>query len=290
MTGANRKQVLAGVAWMAFAMSCIGIVDAMAKWLGLTLHGLVVTWGYFASMFVAMLVWMVLRRRSPRNAMRTTRWRLQTARAACLVGSLSCLFVALTHLPLAETTTISFTAPLFAVALAGPMLGERVGWRRWAAVSAGMAGALLVARPGGELFQPAAILPFIGAAFFAMFNIVTRLVGKDPMETTLFYTFGAGTVLSAFAVPFVWTPPTMVELWVFALAGVLGAVAHVSIVRALEHADVSVVAPLNYARLVWAIGLGAAWFSQWPDALALVGAGIIVASGLYVVLGAARGY
>jgi drug/metabolite transporter (DMT)-like permease len=281
---------MAGVAWMAFAMSCIGIVDALAKWLGVTLHGLQVTWGYFAAAFVTLLVVAVTRQRSPLALAKTPRWRMQCARAACLVGSLSCLFVALQHMPLAEATTISFTAPLFTVALAGPMLGERVGWQRWMAVIVGMAGAILVVRPGGELFQPAALLPFVGAGFFAMFNIVTGMLGGERPETTLLYTFGAGTVMASAWLPFVWQTPNLYEGGLFVVAGAIGLLAHFGIVRAFAEAEVSVVAPLNYVRLIWAISLGVLWFDQWPDTLALVGGLVIVGSGLYVVMRAARGH
>ena len=212
----------------------------------------------------------------------------KASNAACLVGSLSCLFVALQYIPLAEATVISFTSPLFVVALAGPMLGERVGLSRWAAVLGGMAGAALVVRPGGDLFQPASLLPFIGAFFFAMFNIITRKLQGENGQTTLLYTFGAGAILTALSMPWVWTWPTPYEWFVIVASGALGTLAHVGIVRSLANADVSILAPLNYTRLIWALGLGVAWFNQWPDTIALGGGCIIIASGLYVVMSAAR--
>lgn len=284
-----RPDVLRGVAWMAAAMSFIGIVDAMAKWLGQTLHGLQVTWLYFATMLAMLVVYLAGRRVPARALLFTHRRRWQLARGACLTGSLSCLFVALQHMPLAEATTISFTSPLFVVALAGPLLGEHVRWQRWAAVLVGMGGAALVVRPGGELFRAAAWLPFIGAAFFALFTIITRKLEGEQPHTTLFHTFGVGTVVLGLSLPWIWQWPSGHEWVVIAGTGILGVFAHVSIVRSLSLVDASVVAPLNYVRLVWAIGLGVALFAQWPDGLALVGAAVIVLSGLYVVMGAARG-
>ncbi len=274
---------------MVLAMSCIGIVDATAKWLGQSLHGLQVVWGYFSAMTFTLVLVIVGQRRSPFTLLKTQRWKLQVGRAACLVGSLSCLFVALQHIPLAEATVISFTAPLFVVALAGPMLGERVHWTRWVAVLTGMAGATLVVRPGTELFQIAALLPLIGSFFFALFNIVTPKLREDPSETTLLYTCGAGALLTTIGAPWVWQWPSLNEWLIILGFGALGALAHFGVVRSFMNADVSTLAPLNYTRLIWALGLGWILFSQWPDTLALVGGAIIVASGLYVVINAARG-
>ena len=111
------------------------------------------------------------------------------ARGLSILASLTFIFAALQFMPLAEATVINFTGPLFMVALAGPMLGEKVGWRRWAAVLVGLAGAMIVVRPGSEVFQWAALLPIGSAVFFALFQLITRkLAGHDSTMTTLLYT------------------------------------------------------------------------------------------------------
>ena len=205
-----------------------------------------VVWGYFNAMTFTLVLVIIAQRGSPVKLLRTQRWKLQVGRAACLVGSLSCLFVALQHIPLAEATVISFTAPLFVVALAGPILGERVHWTRWVAVLTGMAGATLVVRPGTDLFQIAALLPLVGSFFFAMFNIITPVV-RTPVNTLLY-------TLSRRPVDHRWylgvamaITQRVVNILGF---GALGALAH-GIVRSFMNADVSTLAPLNYARLVW---------------------------------------
>ena len=224
-----------------------------------------------------------------RQLWRSTRPWLQSARALCLVGSLVCLFSSLRVLPLAEATIISFTAPLFVVALAGPMLGEPVGWRRWAAVLAGLVGAMLVIRPGSDLFQWAALLPLVGAVFFALFSLITRWLGPaDPPTTTLFYTTFVGSVVLTLMAAVVWVTPTWTEVAWFWLSGALGVIAHLALVQAMLHADASIVAPLNYVRLIWAISIGIVVFGDWPSTGELVGGAVIVASGLYVVYSAAR--
>ena len=121
-----RNATLRGVVRMVMAMSCIGIVDALAKVLGDRLSGIQVAWGYFVCMWLALVLLSSARGTHPISLVRTRNPQLQWARAACLVMSLSLLFTALRHLPLAEATTISFTAPLFVVALAGPVLRHRM--------------------------------------------------------------------------------------------------------------------------------------------------------------------
>ncbi len=266
-------------------MSCIGILDGAAKYLGLRLNGLEVAWGYFLATFACVVGYALATGVPPSRLVRSRRPWLQAGRAACLVASLSCLFVSLTYLPLAEATAINFTGPLFIVALSGPLLGERIDPGRWLAVAVGMCGALIVVRPGAEVFHWASLLPLAGAFFFALLNIITRLQrSADPTLTTLAHTFGIGSALMSLALPFVWVAPTPAEWAVFAGSGVLGFAAHFSIVRSLEIADASTVAPLNYVRLVWAIGIGFVVFGNVPGAATLVGGAIIVASGLYVVL------
>ena len=281
-----------GVLWMLLGMSCIGILDGAAKYLGTRLNGIEVAWGYFVATFTCIMAYALATRRSRVRPLRSRRPWLQAGRAACLVSSLSCLFVSLNYLPLAEATAISFTGPLFIVALSGPLLGERIDLGRWLAVAAGMAGALIVVRPGAAVFHWASVLPLVGAFFFALLNIATRLLrSADSTITTLIHTFGIGSALMSLMLPAVWLPPTLGECLVFAATGVLGFAAHFSIVRSLELADASTVAPLNYVRLVWAIGIGFAVFGDLPGAATLAGGAIIVASGLYVVYreaGAAR--
>ncbi len=286
---ATLPPALAGTLWMLAGMSAIGLVDGLAKWLARDLHGVQVAWGYFLVMLVCLLPVAAARRTSPARLLRSYRPWLQLARAGCLVMSLSCLFFSLRWLPLAEATTIGFTAPLFIVALSGPMLGERVGRARWAAVLAGMLGALIVARPGTGLLHWSSMVALTGAFFFAQFNIVTRKLGAtDRPLTTLFHTFGIGTLILSAAVPVVWITPTAAQWLVFAVSGTLGLLGHYAIFRSLALADASVVAPLNYVRLVWAVAIGVVIFGDVPDAWTLTGGAITVASGLYVVLRSRR--
>ncbi len=282
--GAARRTRLAGAAWMLVGASCIGIVDGIAKYLAPTLNGVQVVWGYVGASLICLLAVTLARGESPVSLARTRRPWLQLARGASLTCSLSALFVSLRYLPLAVATTVSFTAPLIIVALSGPILGERVGVGRWVAVLVAMVGAAMVVRPGSDVFHWASLLTLLGAFFFALFNIATRVLGGlDRTLTTVLYTFIVSTALVSLAMPFVWVTPTALQWLLFAASGLLGFAAHFSIARSLALADVSAVAPLHYVRLLWAIGIGLVVFAHVPDAWTLAGGTLIVASGLYVV-------
>ncbi len=283
-TTGSSGSTLAGSLMMAMAMSLIGLIDAIAKYSTSHLHGLQVTWIYFLAMLISLLITIVLAHGKLAFTMRTKHWRLQCLRGLYIVCSLSLLFTGLTWLPLAEATLISFTAPLFIIALAGPILKESVSLRMWIVVIVGLCGALLVIRPGSSLFQWASLLPLAGAVFFAMFNIVTRQIGAaDSVATTSFYTFGFGALALALAQPIVWTTPTAVSLAQIAAAGAMGMMAHLLIALSIQRAPVSIVAPLNYVRLIWALSLGYWWFGEIPDLLSVVGAILIISSGVYTV-------
>jgi drug/metabolite transporter (DMT)-like permease len=278
-----RRAHVAGAAWMLLAASCIAIVDGIAKYLAADIHGVQVVWGYVGASLIIMLAVALARGEPVASLARTRRPWLQLARGTLLVFSLAGLFISLAYLPLAVATAVSFTAPLIIAALSGPLLGERVGTGRWVAVLVGMAGASLVMRPGSEVFHWAALLTLMGAFFFALFNIATRMLGGyDRPLTTVLYTFVVSTALVSLAMPAVWVTPTALQWSLFAVSGLLGFIAHFSIARSMVLADASAVAPLQYVRILWAIAIGFAVFGHVPDPWTLAGGGLIVASGIYV--------
>jgi drug/metabolite transporter (DMT)-like permease len=283
-TPANQRRAhIAGAAWMLLAASCIAIVDGIAKYLAVDINGVQVVWGYVGASLIILLAVALARGESLLSLARTRRPWLQLARGATLVCSLSGLFVSLRYLPLAVATTVSFTAPLIIAALSGPLLGERVGTARWLAVLVGMVGASLVMRPGSEVFHWAALLTLLGAFFFALFNIATRkLGGFDRPLTTVLYTFVVSTALVSLAMPALWVTPTALQWVLFAVSGLLGFIAHFAIARSMVLADASAVAPLQYVRILWAVGIGFIVFAHVPDAWTLAGGGLIIASGIYV--------
>ena len=275
---------VSGVLLFTLGLSFIALADAMAKVLGQSMPSPQVVWLYLCCVLFVLMLYFAVTRQNVRQLARTNRPWLQVARGLSILASLTFIFAALQFMPLAEATVINFTGPLFMVALAGPMLGEKVGWRRWAAVLVGLAGAMIVVRPGSEVFQWAALLPIGSAVFFALFQLITRkLAGHDGTMTTLLYTqvvAAAGAVLAA---PFFWTPITLGQLVFVLAAGVVGLSAHICMFNAFRLADASLLAPINYTRIVASVLLGYVMFGDLPDFYTIVGGFVIIASGLFVI-------
>jgi drug/metabolite transporter (DMT)-like permease len=216
--------------------------------------------------------------------MRTRRLGLQLGRSALMMLTAVLFFLAVRHIPLATATAIGFAAPLFLTALAVPMLGEEVGWRRWSAVIVGFLGTLAIIRPGQDMVHWAMALPLATALCFALYQIATRKLGPgEPWETTLFYTAAPGALLSSLLLPFGWRWPGAFDWVVMVLVGLLGALSHMAIIKALALAPASTLAPFSYVQLVWAGIFGMIAFGDVPGSWDLAGAGIIVGSGLYVL-------
>ncbi len=274
----------AGVLIFTLGLSFIALADAMAKVLGESMPAPQVVWLYLVCVLIVLMLYFALTRQNLRRLAKTQRPGLQILRGLSILGSLTFIFAALQFMPLAEATVINFTGPLFMVALAGPMLGENVGWRRWAAVLVGLAGAMVVVRPGSEVFQWAALLPIGSALFFALFQLITRkLAGQDGTMTTLLYTqvvAAAGAVLAA---PFFWTPITLHQFGYAFLAGFVGLAAHICMFNAFRLADASLLAPINYTRIVASVLLGYFMFGDLPDVYTIIGGAVIIGSGLFVI-------
>ena len=275
---------IAGVLIFTLGLSFIALADAMAKVLGESMASPQVVWLYLVCLLSALLIYLLVSRQNIRELVKTKKPRLQIARGLSILGSLTFIFTSLQFLPLAEATVINFTGPLFMVALAGPMLGEAVGWRRWAAVLVGLAGAMIVVRPGSEVFQWAALLPIGSAVFFALFQLLTRkLAAHDGALTTLIYTQVVAAAGASLAAPFFWTPITFYQFGYVFLAGIVGLAAHMCMFNAFRLADASLLAPINYTRIVASVLLGYWLFGDLPDAYTIAGGAVIIASGLFVI-------
>ena len=217
---------------------------------------------------------------------RTANWKLEVLRGVCLLATTGGNFLAMRYLPLTVTGALIFTSPLMVCALSGPLLGETIGWRRWLAISTGFIGILIIVRPGTEAFQPASLLG-LGAAFFiALFSIITRkLAGVDTAMTQQFY---AGAVALVLVTPVAftgWVWPSNTITWLaFFGAGTVGMVGHILISVAHRFAPPSTLAPFNYITLLYLALISWLVFSQPPDPWFYLGAGIIIASGLYIWL------
>lgn len=210
--------------------------------------------------------------------------RMQIVRAACAVAS-SALFIAgLIYLPLADCTAIAFSGPLFVTALATPILGEQVGWRRWSAVAIGFAGVLIMLQPSGDSFHWAALLPLLGAMAGSVRDIVTRKVrlSASPLAV-LAFTMAAMALAGLWTLPFGWEPVTGNDLLLLATSGILLGGAQYLVIHAFYLAEASVIVPYKYMSLIWAALLGYAMWGDVPDRWLVVGAALVVGSGLYIM-------
>ena len=266
------------------AILVISVVDTICKLFTKELHAIQIVWGYFIGINLTLWAFFFFKGEKLSKLMITDRPILQILRPAFLVCSISSLFVGLTYLPLAEATAIGFVAPLFITILSVPILKEKVGIHRWTAILIGFTGVIIIIRPGGEFWQFVSIMPLLGAIFFALFQIFTRLLsGTEKTFTTLFYTGLGGLGWSSILVPFVWVVPSQIHILVFLAIGTLGALAHLCMINAFDFAEASLLAPFNYTKLLWVTVFGYWVFDDIPSLDMWVGSGVIVSAGLYVL-------
>jgi drug/metabolite transporter (DMT)-like permease len=274
----------AAIALMCAAMVCFAALDTSAKWLSATLPTVEVVWARYVG--AAMLGLVAARPLSRPGVLRARRPWLQIMRSALLLGSTLANFLALRRLQLAETSTISFLTPLFVVLMAGPWLGERVGAPRYVAIAVGFGGVLVATRPGTSAFQPIVVVAIAGVACNAAYALATRmLAGQDAPQTTLAWTPIAGVAALTPLLPWSWQPPDGALVWlVIVNMGVCGALGHWLLILAHQRAPASVLTPFSYTQLLWMIVSGALVFGDTPPTATLVGAGLVVACGLFLVL------
>ena len=224
-----------GIGAMLCGVLCFSIVDATAKWLGQDYAPIRIL--FFRHLFgfvpIAFLVW----HGGGLWALRTRKPLAHVLRAGLLFTALLTFFTALRGLPLAEAIAVGFTAPLFVTALSGPVLGESVGPRRWAAVVVGFVGALIMVRPGTEAFQPEALLVLLSALSFALAMLLTRRMARTETSVAMVtYTSLVAGIASLPFLGFVWRSPGAEDVGLFAVVGIVGGIAAYLLVIAYRNA------------------------------------------------------
>ena len=239
-------------------------------------------WARYTVHLVFMVV--LLAPRLGLQLIRTQRPGAQVLRGLLLVASTALFYLALRHMPLAEAAAISFVAPVLVTALSGPMLGERVPIRGWLAVILGFVGVLVIIRPGGGVLSFAVVFPLATALLFALYQIMTRmLAGHENPLTTLFFTAVVGAVATTLVLPFAWQTPTSLQAAMMVAIGLLGGFGHFLLIRAVEVASPTALAPFVYTQLVWSTLLALLVFHEFPDSGSLIGMLVIVGAGLLAV-------
>jgi drug/metabolite transporter (DMT)-like permease len=279
----DRRQRLTGIALMCGAVACFACLDTSAKFLSREMSVVQVVWARYAGAFV--FAFLLSNPITHPRLLYTARPAVQIGRAIALCLSSFLNFLALRYLQLDQALAITFSTPFVVAVLAGPILDEWVGVRRWAAIGVGFVGVLVVTRPGFGAIHPAALFSLAAAFTLAFYNVSTRLLARsDTSETTLFYSNIVGLVITTPMLPFVWTAPAGArEITLMAGIGALGSFGHYLLIVAHRFTPASALAPFMYTQLVWVIALGYTVFGDLPNDWTLAGAGIVVASGLYLL-------
>ena len=208
---------------------------------------------------------------------------LNIARSFMLMGATSFFFSALGLIPLTDAAALMSVNPVLITLGAAVCLGESLGIRRITGIIVALVGALIVIRPGSDVFSLAALLPLAAATCYSGYALLTRKVGanEDPW-TSLFYTALVGTVVFSVLVPFAWQPLDAVSLMIMAGLSVFGMVGQLFLIRAFSTGEAAMLAPYAYSGIILATFWSMVLFDEWPDVWTIIGALVIIGAGLYV--------
>ncbi|WP_210326026.1 DMT family transporter [Oricola nitratireducens] len=271
-----------GIGLMILGFMFFSVADATAKYLTRDFQPFQIAWFRQLGLLSAG-IWFLATRGLP--VLKTKRPGLQILRGCAAAMSASAFIFAVGYVPLADAVAVSFVAPFAVTILAALILRETVGIRRWTAVTIGFIGTLIIIRPGLGLLHPAIFVVLAAASLFAVRQILSRILGPvDRTVTTITYTAISSVALLTVPMLFVWqTPASGQQVLLILLLACAAGTGELLIIRALELAEAATLAPLQYTMIVWSTGLSWLVFSQLPDGWTLVGAAIIMASGIYTL-------
>jgi drug/metabolite transporter (DMT)-like permease len=234
--------------------------------------------------FAAFVIAVASRQAGLRAAAATSQPLLQAFRGFLLAAEICVMVAGFVLLGLVESHAIFAAYPLLIAALSGPVLGERVGWRRWTAIGVGFLGILLILKPGFGVFSPYALVPVAAAAMFALYGLLTRYAGRrDTTATSFFWTGTVGAVFMTAVGIWFWEPMSPPDwIWMGALC-ITGAAGHWTLIRCYEVAEASAVQPFAYLQLVFASTIGLLVFGETLEWNVAVGAAVVIAAGLFTL-------
>jgi drug/metabolite transporter (DMT)-like permease len=235
--------------------------------------------------FAAFVIWVAWRKAGGLRAASATRHPvLQPLRGLLLAVQICVLVLGFVKLGLVGNHAVFASYPLLIAALSGPILGEVVGWRRWAAIGVGFIGVLIILQPGFTVFSPFALLPLAAALMFALYGLLTRYVGRRDSAAVSFFWIGTVGAVVTTAAGFSWWEPMTGPDWGWmALLCLTGATGHYLLIRAYEVAEASAIQPFAYLQLVFASVLGITVFGEVLEAHVAIGAAIVIAAGLFTL-------
>ena len=280
----QRNDVRLGI-WLMIATSLVFAgQDGLSRHLAGEYNVLMVVmirYWFFAAFVIA-----IARRQSGSlcAAARTAQPWVQVLRGLLLAAEICVAILAFTLIGLVESHAIFACYPLLVVAFSGPILGEPVGWRRWAAIGVGFAGVLVILEPGVTVFEPAALVALTSAMMFALYSLLTRYAArKDSAATSFFWTGTVGAVAMTAVGLWFWEPMTGRDTLLMALLCITGATGHWLLIKCYEVAEASAVQPFAYFQLVFASVVGVWVFGETLETHVVAGAAIVVAAGLFTL-------
>ena len=275
------ERPLAAIGLVLMSLALFSGLDACSKVLVTDYSPVLITWCRYAANLVLLLPFLL---RAGPHPFATAGIGLQIGRGVAMGGS-SVLFIAgLAQMAMPDATAVAFAAPLIVTALSIPFLGEKVGIRRWSAVAVGFLGVMIIVQPASSAFHPASLYPLASAACWAAGLVITRRIKtRDATLTTLLYTTIVAFLLATVFLPWVWQPLPLRAVLLVGLMGVLSSAGQYFLLLGYQRGPASLLAPFSYMQIITSTFWGAVLFGTWPGAATLIGAAIVVASGLYVL-------
>ncbi len=266
---------------MLLGMLMFALNDAMGKWL-VASYGLgqvILIRSLAALVILAPFLW----KAGLRSVTSAENPWMQFARVALSTMEVFCFYYAVMYLPLADVMTYWLAAPIYVAAASPLLLGEKVGWRRWCAIAAGFVGVIITLEPSAAMFTLPALISIVGSGAFAFMLLSGRSLRNTPDKTLVFFQVGGAALAGLAFAPFDWAPISSgIDLALLGLLGIVAMAAHMLVNRALKISDAATVAPLQYTLLLWAVVFGWMFFGDVPRLSMMLGAGLIVASGLFI--------
>lgn len=284
---AGKQNHLLGVGIVLLAMFVVPFTDAAAKFLSDRFPVSEIAWLRYVAhlgVLLPLVVW-----REGARALIPRRLGYQLLRGVFMVGSTFLFFLGLTRLPMADTLALVFLYPMTVTALSAVFLKERVGWRRWSAVAAGLVGTLVIIRPGSDVFQWWSLIPMIGGTSYAFYLTITRAIGPTaPPLVSAVYAVVFGTLALPLMPSGPWLMPMGLDLLIAFSMGAGAAFVHFLLALAYQKAPASLLAPFGYSEMAMAATLGYLIFGDLPDTFTWIGIAIIIAAGIYISIRESR--
>jgi drug/metabolite transporter (DMT)-like permease len=276
----SKSSLQLAIGLMLLGMFMFSLNDAMGKWLvaTYTVGQVLLIRSLFGIAFLAPFAGMA----GFRAALRPDRPGLQALRVAFSSVEVFCFYWAVRSLPLADVMTVWLAAPIIVAALSPFLLGEKVDLRSWIAIGVGFVGVVIALGPTGTIQFWPILAAMAGTFCFAMMLVTGRTLRGTPDTTLVLWQLAGAGLLGLFLAPFDWVAPTFRDFVLLGLLGIVAMLAHICVNRALKLADAAIVAPFQYTLLPYAAVLGWLFFGDIPHVQTLIGAAIIMASGLYL--------